>query len=60
MTDVSFLGLLIFSCAYILNLAVILCPHTGPKLLLGVLINTCLCTMYIVLYFDLTGFSPDI
>jgi len=39
MTNVSFLGLLTFLCAYIPNQAVILCLHTGPKPLLGFLIN---------------------
>jgi hypothetical protein len=42
MTDVPFLGLLTFLCAYILNQAVILCLRTGPKPLLGFLINMCL------------------
>jgi len=45
MTDVSFLGLLTFSCAYILNQAVTFCLCTGPKPLLVFLINMRLCTM---------------
>jgi len=39
MTDVSFLGLLTFLCAYIPNQAVVLCLHTGPKSFLRFLIN---------------------